>query len=119
MQKSETRKMNECLTETVFSFIFCSSFLFFVFKPRATGILCFFNWFIYASGKTKVTGLTVHRRKMSAHALLKMTRDLFRAMSLGLRQKCPGNVVEMKGAMAAMAAFFGSDSVASSCHCKR
>ena len=56
---------------------------------------------------------------MSAHALLKMTRDLFRAMSLGLRQKCPGNVVEMKGAMAAMAAFFGSDSVASSCHCKR
>ena len=30
----------------------------------------------------------VHRRKMSAHALLKMTRDLFRAMSLALRQKC-------------------------------
>ena len=29
----------------------------------------------------------VHRRKMSAHALLKMTRDLFRAMSLALRQK--------------------------------
>ena len=29
-----------------------------------------------------------HRRKMSAHALLKMTRDLFRAMSLALRQKC-------------------------------
>ena len=31
---------------------------------------------------------------MSAHALLKITRDLFRAMSLALRQKCPGNVVE-------------------------
>ena len=58
----------------------------------------------------------LHRRKMSAHALLKMTRDLFRAMSLALRQKCPGNVVEMKGAMAA---FFGNDSVAISCHCKR
>jgi len=41
-----------------FSFIFSSSFLLFVFKPRATGILCFFSWFIYASGKTKVTGLT-------------------------------------------------------------
>ena len=59
---------------------------------------------------------TLHRRKMSAHALLKMTRDRFRAMALALRQKCPGNVVEMKGAMAA---FFGSDSVAISCHCKR
>ena len=30
-----------------------------------------------------------------------MTRDLFRAMSLALRQKCPQNVVEMNGAMAA------------------
>ena len=53
---------------------------------------------------------------MSAHALLKMARDLFRAMSLALRQKYPRNVVEMKEAMAA---FFGSDSVAISCHCKR
>ena len=60
--------------------------------------------------------LGLHRRKMSAHALLKMTRDLFRAMSLALRQKYPRNVVEMKEAMAA---FFGSDSVAISCHCKR
>ena len=58
----------------------------------------------------------VHRRKMSTHALEKITRDLFRAMSLAPRQKCLGNVVEMKGAMAA---FFGSDSVAISCHCKR
>ena len=58
----------------------------------------------------------LHRRKMSRHALEKMTRDLFRAMSLAPSQKCPGNVVEMKGAMAA---FFGSDSVAISCHCKR
>ena len=53
---------------------------------------------------------------MSAHALLKMTRDLFRAMSLPPRQKCPRNVVEMKEAMAA---FSGSDSVAISWHCKR
>ena len=58
----------------------------------------------------------IHRRKMSTHALEKMTRDLFRAITLASRQKCPGNVVEMKGAMAA---FFGSDSVAISCHCKR
>ena len=41
---------------------------------------------------------------MSAHALLKMASDLFRAMSLALRQKCPENVVEMKGAMAAFLA---------------
>ena len=34
------------------------------------------------------TWKTLHRRKMSAHALLKMTRALFRAMSLALRQKC-------------------------------
>ena len=45
-----------------------------------------------------------------------MTRDRFRAMSLAPRQKCPRNVVEMKEAMAA---FFGSDKVAISCHCKR
>ena len=61
------------------------------------------------------TGL--HRQKMSAHALLKMTRDLFRAMSLAPGQKYPRNVVEKKEE--AMAAFFGSDSVANSCHCKR
>ena len=60
--------------------------------------------------------LSVHRRKMSAHALLKITRDLFRAMSLAPRQKYPRNVVEMKEAMAA---FSGSDSVAISWHCKR
>ena len=42
-----------------------------------------------------------HRRKMSTHALENMTRDLFRAMSLAPKQKYPGNVVEMKGAMAA------------------
>ena len=53
---------------------------------------------------------------MSAHALLKMTRDLFRAMSLALRQKYPRSIVEMKEAIAA---FFGSDSVAISCHCER
>ena len=54
-------------------------------------------------------GRAVHRRKMSAHALLKMTRDRFRVMSLAPRRKCPRNVVQMK---VAMAAFFGSDSVA-------
>ena len=43
-------------------------------------------------------------------------RDRFRAMSLAPRQKCPRNVVEMKEAMAA---FFGSDNVAISCHCHR
>ena len=43
MQKPETRKMNEFVKETVFFFIFCLSFLFFVFKFRATGILCFPN----------------------------------------------------------------------------
>ena len=58
--------------------------------------------------------LKIHRRKMST--LLKMTRDLFQAMSLVPRQKRPRNVVEMKEAMTA---FFWSDSVAISCHCKR
>ena len=53
---------------------------------------------------------------MSTHALEKMTRDLFWAMSLAPRQKYPRNVGEMKEAMAA---FSGSDSVAISCHCKR
>ena len=38
---------------------------------------------------------------MSTHALQKMARDRFRAMSLAPRQKCPRNVVEMKEAMAA------------------
>ena len=54
-------------------------------------------------------GRAVHRRKMSAHALLKMTRDGFMVMSLAPRLKCPRNVVQMKEEMAA---FFGSDSVA-------
>ena len=51
---------------------------------------------------------------MSTHALQKMTRNRFRAMSLAPRQKCPRNVVEIKEAMAA---FFGSNNVAISCHC--
>ena len=55
------------------------------------------------------SGIHFHRRKMSAHALLKITRDRFRVMSLAPRRKCPRNVVQMK---VAMAAFFGSDSVA-------
>ena len=41
---------------------------------------------------------------MSAHAQLKMTRDLFRAMSLALRLKYPRNVLEMKAAMVAFLA---------------
>jgi len=57
-----------------------------------------------------------HRRKVSTHALQKMTRDRLRVMSLAPRQTCLRNVVQMKEAMAA---FFGSDSVAISCHCKR
>ena len=60
--------------------------------------------------------LTFHRRKMSTHALRTMTRDLFRTMSLAPRQKCPRSIVEMKQAMAG---FFGSDSIAISCHYKR
>ena len=43
VQKPETRKMNEFLKETIFFFIFCFSFLLFVFKFRATGVLCFPN----------------------------------------------------------------------------
>ena len=62
------------------------------------------------------TRVNLHRRKMSTHALQKMTRDLFGAMSLAPRQKCPWNVVAIKEAMAA---FCGSDSVAISSHCKR
>ena len=46
----------------------------------------------------------------------KMTRDRFRVMSLAPRRECPRNVVQMKEAMAA---FFGSDSVAVSCQCRR
>ena len=53
---------------------------------------------------------------MSTHALYKKTRDRFRVMSLAPRRECPRNVVQMKEAMAAL---FGSDSVAMSCHCKR
>ena len=48
----------------------------------------------------------LHWRKMSAHALLKMTRDLFRVMSLAPRRKCPRNVVQMRDAMVAL---FGDD----------
>ena len=66
--------------------------------------------------QTCTSSSSIHRRKMSTHALEKMPRDRFRVMSLAPRQKCPRNVVEMKGAMAA---FFGSDSVAISCYCKR
>ena len=58
----------------------------------------------------------LYRRKMSTHSLQKMTRDRFRVMSLAPRRKCPRNVVQMNEAMAA---FFGNDSVAISCHCKR
>ena len=48
----------------------------------------------------------VHRRKMSTHALQKMTRDRFRVISLAPRRKCPRNVVQMKEAMAVTALQF-------------
>ena len=88
------------------------------YGPFNTKFCYFFNIgrFFSDTAKTKISSCGIHRRKMSAHALLKMTRDLFRVMSLAPRRKCPRNVVQMKGAMAA---FFGSDSVAISCHCKR
>ena len=57
-----------------------------------------------------------HRRKMSTHALEKMTCDRLRVMLLAPRRKCAPNVVQMKEAMAP---FLGSDSFAISCHCKR
>ena len=66
----------------------------------------------YTHVQNIICSQTLHRRKMSTHALQQMTRDLFRAMSLAPGQKYPRNVVEMN-------AFFGSDSVATSCHCKR
>ena len=53
VQKPETLKLNEFLKETVFFCIFCSNFVLFVFKFRATGILCFRNWLKYATGNTK------------------------------------------------------------------
>ena len=53
VQKPETLKLNEILKETVFFCIFCFSFVLFVFKFRATGILCFRNWLKYATGNTK------------------------------------------------------------------
>ena len=53
VQKPETLKLNEFLKETVFFCIFCFSFVLFVFKFRATGILCFRNWLKYATGNTK------------------------------------------------------------------
>ena len=71
---------------------------------------------LVSANQTFFASEIIHRRKMSTHALQKMTRHLFRAMSLAPRQKCPRNVVEMKEAMVA---FVGSDSVVISCHCKR
>ena len=53
VQKPETLKLNEFLKETVSFCIFCFSFVLFVFKFRATGILCFRNWLKYATGNTK------------------------------------------------------------------
>ena len=79
-------------------------------------VSCAFSCIAFTQERSEHDGGQFHWRKMSTHALQKMTRDLFRAMSLAPRQKCPRNVVEMKEAMAA---FFGSDSVAISCHCKR
>ena len=58
-------------------------------------------------GRYHDLGTTVAHRspaKMSAHALEKMTRDRFRAISLAPRQKCPRNVFDMKETMAAFLA---------------
>ena len=58
VQKPETLKLNEFLKETVFFCIFCSNFVLFVFKFRATGILCFRNWLKYATaGAYQIDGL--------------------------------------------------------------
>ena len=62
------------------------------------------------------TSVSLHRRKMSAHALLKMTRDRFRVMSLAPMRKCPRNVVQVK---VAMAAFLAVTALQISYHCKR
>ena len=88
------------------------------YGPFNTKFCYFFNIgrFFSDIAKTKISSCGIHRRKMSAHALLKMTRDLFRVISLAPRRKCPRNVVQVREAMVA---FFGSDSVAISCHCKR
>ena len=77
---------------------------------------CLGNRSSNAHALSSVDGILGSQRKISTHALEKRTRDLVRVMSLAPRQKYPRNVVEMKEAMAA---FFGSDSVAISCHCKR
>ena len=55
------------------------------------------------------------RSSPPADSPAKMTRDRFRIMTLAPGRKCPGNVVQMREAMAA---FIGSDSVAVSFHCK-
>ena len=88
------------------------------YGPFNTKFSYFFNIgrFFLNTAKTKISSCGIHRRKMSAHALLKMTRDLFRVMSLAPRRKCSRNVVQVREAIVA---FFGSDSVAISCHCKR
>ena len=81
--------------------------------------LCFYVWTLrygFHACAEVILAIRFHRRKMSTHALEKMTRDRFRVMSLALTRKCPRNVVQMKEAMAAL---FGNDSVAISCHCKR
>ena len=53
---------------------------------------------IFTYARLSLALISLHRRKMSAHALLKMTRDLFRVMSLAPRRKCPQNVVQMREA---------------------
>ena len=53
------------------------------YGPFNTKFCYFFNIgrFFSDTAKTKISSCGIHRRKMSAHALLKMTRDLFRVMS--------------------------------------
>ena len=76
--------------------------------------------FRYNAKQTSLTSPTrqrwLHRWRMSTNALEKMTHGRFRVMPLPPRWKCPRNVVQMRKAMAAL---FGNDSVAISCHFKR
>ena len=75
-----------------------------------------FNEYPWEANRSDLPFSHKSNRKKEKSTDEKMTRDLFRAMSLAPRQKYPRNVVEMKGSMEA---FFGSDSVAISCHCNR
>ena len=91
VQKPETLKLNEFLKETVFFCIFCFSFVLFVFKFRATGILCFRNWLKYATGNTKSDRM-LNFSLIAYHSRILTDRE-------GLGRRCTGTQVkrQMKG----------------------